>query len=276
MCKVSTLRNVEPPSPKFFCKADQLPKIYNSHLYKQPLVLIEEDSAPCFSLPQLKESHLPEPLPTQGKSYHASEESVSLKNVPGQPKEAIKSRRCGTPFVSSNLSHRSQTPNKIEIEKNAGSAVPLPNEKKNLLNRSKLHPSLSCSDINGKYARQVNTLNRIPTPPTSPPKCRPPTPFLVTRTRSVDRKKLQLNLRALDEGENVSFESKSREFSCMKFNDKESFLGRKIDRDKTEDPSEEEIQDEKYVVDDQNIGNRCKIRMDKTAFQQWIKEHRLP
>ena len=274
MCKVSTLRSVEPPCTNVFCKAEQLPKIRKLCMIKQPLVYIQEDDGGSeFSLPQLKESHPPTAVlgHVESKICHDSEPTDIVKTKMDH-EDLPKCRRPSTPFVTANPLQKSPSP---VSQSNASPAIPLPIDQKNILTRPKLHLSLSYPGTNDKGPKKMNNMARIPTPPKSPPKNRPSTPFLLTRSRSFDAKKSPNNLHVLDETEiSVECLEKAKSLPSNVYG-KKSFVARKIDRDKSDKFPVEVVPENDMFLADQN-GKGRKIRMDMAAFTQWIEEHRLP
>lgn len=266
MCKVSTLRNAEPQTPQFCGKLDQLPKINKSPLVKTPiLVSIEEHRTSDFALPQLIESHLPAPFPSSAGRHGDVEDVCTLKKVGYQGKELPAVRRCGTPFVSN---QRCQTVDKSE---NSLGQQLLACKKEGSQGKCKLHVSKSCPEMSRRLGAKTGAEQMQPTPPTSPPKHRPSTPFILNRARSLEYKRLRLNRHILEENGDAENHSVISETVDMPFIDRKAFLERKIDRDKLESAEE----DEKCINEDaiQSFG---RIRMDKNAFKQWIQEHRLP
>eukprot|EP00795_Rhopilema_esculentum_P013038 gene13038-3813_t len=272
MCKVSTLRNVEPPVPKFPCGTNQLPKIRNGQDIKMPLTQINEDSVARFSLPSLIESHLPTPLPA---SPSQEPEGFLHEEVDSEPGPIISKlpgmRRCSTPFVKRNdsktLFQREKTGNKLlssraSIKQDVGIASPV-------LKRAPLHASNSCPNMSFFKSDSV----KVPSPPQSPPsKNRPSTPFLLNRARIACNKPSKKHFQAwaekVEEESPDKEDSESADESGEETESSDSVdFDRKTDRDK--------IRYEEFGST-KNLQPSYKIRMDKTSFQQWIQEHRLP
>ena len=275
MCKVSTLQNVEPLVPKFPCGTNQLPKIRNGQAIKMPLTQISEDSVARFSLPSLIESHLPTPLPPsprqelEGSAEGSVHEEVDTESEPIISK-LPSVRRCSTPFFKGNDSKALFQREKTEIKllssrasmKQVGVASPVSK-------RAQLHASNSCPNMSFFRSDSV----KMPSPPQSPPsKNRPSTPFLLNRTRIACNKPSKKHFHAW--AENVEEESPEEEDSESvdelggeTISSDSVYFDRKTDRDKTRNEE---------FGSTRNLQPSCKIRMDKTSFQQWIQEHRLP
>ena len=277
MCKVSTLRNVESLSVNVLCKIEQLPKISKSCLGKQPLVFIEEEESGLnFSLPQLKERHPPGTVPASAENQTCHEcTPLNLARKEDNHDDFPRVRRSSTPFVTANLHQKSSTPIKI-IENSVIPVTTSPSDQKKVLKRPKLRVSLSCPGTNDKDADKLNAMHRVPTPPKSPPKNRPATPFLLNRRRSLDSSKICYNLQAVNEGQSETVDSQNSVAATHQSSGKESFFGKKIDRDKLEELDVKEIPGKDMTLAGQNAPYGSKIRMDMTAFKQWIEEHRLP
>jgi len=275
MCKVSTLNNVEPPSINVFCKADQLPEINKCRHFRQPLALIDEQNGLNCSLPQLKEINLP---PATSHSSVTNKmgnecEPIACTTSKKDHEDLPKCRRASTPFVTAN-------PKMITLEQaNENipvSAVPLATDRKKLLNRPRLCVSMSYPGASNNAPSTVSNLSRVPTPPKSPPKNRPATPFLLTRSRSVDAKNYRYNLQTVGETRAGVGDIRSLEVPSMELLDEDSFMGKKIERDKLEKFNREKMTMKGAMSAGKSDGHSCKIRMDMTAFTKWIEEHRLP
>ena len=276
MCKVSTLRNVEPPSANIYCKIEQLPKISKSCVGKQPLVFIEEENGWNFSLPQLSESHPPGTVQSSVVNQTCHEcEPLNFAAKENSHEDLPKVRRCSTPFVTANLHQKSPAPIKI-IENSISPVIASPSDQKQVLNKPKLRVSLSYPGTSDKHPDKLSTMRRIPTPPKSPPKNRPATPFLLNRRRSLDSSVCSHNFQAVNEGKLDAIELQNSVAASHKSTGKESFFGKKINRDKLEEVDVQEITDEEMMLAGKNAPYGRKIRMDMTAFRQWIEEHRLP
>ena len=277
MCKVSTLNNVEPPSINVFCKADQLPKINKCRHFRQPLALIDEQNGLNFSLPQLKEINLPpatSPCSVTDKMGNACE-PIACTTSKKDHEDLPKFRRASTPFVTANPKMISpivdQTNENVPV-----SAVPLAADRKKILNRPRLCATMSYPGASNNAPSSVSNLSRVPTPPKSPPKNRPATPFLLTRSRSVDAKNYRYNLEIVGETKASIDDVRSLEATSLELLDDDSFMGKKIERDKLEKFNEEKMTMKSAMSAGKSDGHSCKIRMDMTAFTKWIEEHRLP
>lgn len=291
MCRVSTLRNVEPLAPKYLKRTEHLPRIEEAQGVRLPLSLIEEDGSADFTLPFQVETKLPKISPLMTPILDFEETIVLEENENGcsatqvQEKEGtdkvdkldkLPAARCPTPFFKGNDTNK----NLLKKKGQATCDVVTPQLKKiheagkeNSLERPKLRSTLSCPE--------VNTIT--PTPPKSPLKHRPSTPFmmnrgrkLLARSRSLDSKGLGETLQAWSETvEETSLGTDSPEnaadiqkASCAT---KIGFR-RKIDRDKKMLP---DLEESAKPSPDGSSSPPCKIRMDKDVFNKWIREQRV-
>ena len=291
MCRVSTLRNVEPPVPKFLQGAEHLPRIEEAQGVRLPLPLIEEDGSAAFTLPFLVETKLPKisPLVTPILDFeetivleeNRSDLSATLKE--GTEKvnklDKLPAARCPTPFFKGNdtnnfLKKREDiTTPQLKVRETG---------KQNGLQRPKLRSTLSCPEVGRTGEKFVEDKLITPTPPKSPPKQRPSTPFimnrdrkLLARSRSLDSKGLGEKLQAWSEIEGESSlgtDSPENAVDVQKASCATKIgLRRKIDRDKKMLPDFESAKPNP----EGSSSPPCKIRMDKDVFNKWIREQRV-
>ena len=295
MCRVSTLRNVEPPAPKYLRGAEHLPRIEEAQGVRLPLPLIEEDGSADFTLPFLVETKLPKisPLVTPILDFEETivleENKSDLSATQIEKKEVtekvdkldkLPAARCPTPFFKGNdtknfLKKRDDvTTPQLKIRE-AG--------KENGLQRPKLRSTLSCPEVGRTGEKFVEAKLIRPTPPKSPPKQRSSTPFtlnrgrkLLARSQSLDSKGLGEKLQAwseIEEESSLGTDSPENAVDVQKASCGTKIgLRRKIDRDKKMLP---EFEESGKASPEGSSSPPCKIRMDKDVFNKWIREQRV-